>query len=385
MTGSGTQGDPFVIWDVNDLQAVQNDLDAYYELGNDIDASATSGWNGGLGFDPIGTSWDIDPFNGHFDGKEFTISNLYINRPTENFVGLFAACYYTGIGGEINNVNLINANITGNKEVGALIGRSYSPVVNCNSTGIIRGGGGITGAYNIDIGGLIGYQYANTTRCNSSCSVTTLAMGEGIGGFLGYNNGEVHECFTIGNVIADYTNDYVGGFIGENDNQIFDSYARGNVIGHDYVGGFVGLNSGNIDNSYSTGEVSGSTNVSGFCGDNIGTITNDCFWDIETSGTEISNGGIGKTTAQMKMQTTFSSWDFASIWAINAICNNGYPCLLEVTPNCVLMTDSPRIIHPIKDIVTLEALRNIEMSAVGRLYVNEEGKFVYESRYGRNP
>ena len=53
---------------------------------------------------------------------------------------------------------------------------------------------------------------------------------------------------------------------------------------------------------------------------------------------------------------------------------------IEYTP-----PPSPRATQPIKDIVTLEALRNIEMSATGRLYVNEEGKFVYESRYGRNP
>ena len=47
MTGSGTQADPYIIHNVSDLQAVENDLDAYYELANDIDASATSGWNAG--------------------------------------------------------------------------------------------------------------------------------------------------------------------------------------------------------------------------------------------------------------------------------------------------------------------------------------------------
>lgn len=54
MTGSGTAGDPYIIYDVNDLQAMKDDLTAYYELANNIDASATSGWNGGKGFEPIG-------------------------------------------------------------------------------------------------------------------------------------------------------------------------------------------------------------------------------------------------------------------------------------------------------------------------------------------
>jgi len=41
MTGSGTQTNPYVIWDVNDLQAMDNDLTAYYELGQDIDTSVS--------------------------------------------------------------------------------------------------------------------------------------------------------------------------------------------------------------------------------------------------------------------------------------------------------------------------------------------------------
>ena len=53
MLGTGTLLDPYVIQDVNDLQNVQLDPLAYYELGNDIDASATAGWDGGRGFKPI--------------------------------------------------------------------------------------------------------------------------------------------------------------------------------------------------------------------------------------------------------------------------------------------------------------------------------------------
>ncbi len=33
---------------------MQGDLDAYYVLGNDIDASETRTWNGGEGFEAIG-------------------------------------------------------------------------------------------------------------------------------------------------------------------------------------------------------------------------------------------------------------------------------------------------------------------------------------------
>lgn len=54
MTGSGTQADPYIIENVTDLQNIENDLTAYYELGGNIDASATSGWNGGKGFVSLG-------------------------------------------------------------------------------------------------------------------------------------------------------------------------------------------------------------------------------------------------------------------------------------------------------------------------------------------
>jgi len=40
---------------------------------------------------------------------------------------------------------------------------------------------------------------------------------------------------------------------------------------------------------------------------------------------------------------------------------------------------------PDYELTTLEALRNIEMSAMGRTYVDEQGNLKYESRYARNP
>ncbi|MBA7656028.1 hypothetical protein ES703_63941 [subsurface metagenome] len=42
-TGSGTAQDPYIITNVDQLQEMKDDLSAWYELGNDIDATATSG------------------------------------------------------------------------------------------------------------------------------------------------------------------------------------------------------------------------------------------------------------------------------------------------------------------------------------------------------
>ena len=69
---------------VEELQAMNANLTGNYYLTCDIDASATSTWNGGEGFAPIGdytisTSYATlaNRFRGTFDGCGYTISNLY--------------------------------------------------------------------------------------------------------------------------------------------------------------------------------------------------------------------------------------------------------------------------------------------------------------------
>jgi len=46
------------------------------------------------------------------------------------------------------------------------------------------------------------------------------------------------------------------------------------------------------------------------------TTIHNSYWDIETSGQSSSDGGEGKTTAEMKQQATFIGWDFTNIWDI---------------------------------------------------------------------
>ncbi|MEQ8533141.1 MAG: hypothetical protein RIB86_14905, partial [Imperialibacter sp.] len=72
------------------MNEIRNDLNAHYILLNDIDltfdTSDPSGqfWNGGLGWEPIGTV--DDQFTGVIDGNGFSIIGLHINRPEGNFV-----------------------------------------------------------------------------------------------------------------------------------------------------------------------------------------------------------------------------------------------------------------------------------------------------------
>lgn len=77
MTGSGTLADPYIIENVTDLQAMKDNLTAYYELGQNIDASATSGWNANAGFEPIGkgqkTTSLVVPESDHSSGGSWTV------------------------------------------------------------------------------------------------------------------------------------------------------------------------------------------------------------------------------------------------------------------------------------------------------------------------
>ena len=115
--------------------------------------------------------------------------------------------------------------------------------------------------------------------------------------------------------------------------------ARYLYSGGNYVGGLVGRNAYNtgatIDNCYSNGSVSAAQNPGGLCGFNYvdADITNS-FWDTQTSGQASSDGGTGKTTAEMKTQSTFTDagWDFAtentngtnSYWDLDGTNNSGY-------------------------------------------------------------
>lgn len=401
------------ITNVNELQAMESDLAGTYWLENDIEAAATSGWNGGAGFVPIGQGAPY--FTGTFDMKGHTIRDLFINRPTEDYVGLFGRVH-TGVagvsiidgiladvditgddtvgalvgfihGGESSEIRdiIVSGDISGDDYVGGLIGQDYTTagltISGCHTSGTVT---------NLDdyAGGLIGATYfADISKCSSSATVTGVNMN--IGGLIGFfwGTGTLAESFATGNVSAPAFGTWVGGLVGRarEVGSISDCYARGSVTGDDYVGGFVGsLGSGVITNSYSTGEITGNTNVGGFCGENNDTIT-DCFWDIQTSGQAASDGGTGQTTSEMTTRSTFTDagWDFIIIWGINGITNDGYPFHWAMPPED--LPDAPRETVLVEDKITLESIRNVEMAAMGRFSINEEGEASYKSRYARNP
>jgi hypothetical protein len=296
--GTGTSLNPYQIQTPAHLNLVRNYLTAYFIQIADIDLDV-SPYNAGEGWVPIGTA--ATPFRGNYNGNNFKIRNLFINRPATDYVGLFGNTNLA----TLRNIIVSNADITGASYTGAVSGKTAGAVqyANCASSGTVRGvfyTGGLTG------------MISNRVTVTLSYSTCDVEGGTATGGLFG----QVEITSTVTN-----------------------AFARGNVTGSDTVGGLIGGIAGStVTNTFSCGAVSGSISEGGLIGRILSTSTiNGSYWDVETSGQTISGGGTGKTTAQMKTQTTFSGWDFSTIWVIDEAQNYGYPYLAwsvpEMPPN----------------------------------------------------
>jgi hypothetical protein len=200
----------------------------------------------------------------------------------------------------------------------------YSDISNCFATGSITSvdSGQQYGGFAGDLNGISSIEY---------CYATGDVQGEdNVGGFAGkmtgVSEGYIRKSYSTGNVTSDgaASNTSHGGFIGYvTSAEITDCYAWGNIImlgGGSGTAGFAAdfIGAANtISNCYSIGLLTSSgTNVGGFNGTGNAGISN-CFWDTETSGTEDSADGTGKTTTLMKTESTFTDWDFDTIWTMS--------------------------------------------------------------------
>ena len=363
---------------LQDLDNIRNNLDGHYVLMNDIDAYPTSKpwssfWNGGEGWEPIGAS--NEAFNGILDGNGYVISGLFINRPSAWYVGLFSN---TTENSTIMNLGLIDLDITCMAYGGGLVGVNHGSLYSCYvsgeidvwaySGGLVAINGGIIYQCHFEgaiqgflmIGGLVGGNVGEITLSYSSGQIVATDEGEsGMGGLVGFNGGAIRQSYSNTDVLGNDTSNSYGGLVGRNDGTIIHSYATGNVAGL-VAGGLVGYNrEGKVIESYSTGNVSG---YEDYHGGLIGysdqsSIVRLSYWDIQSSGMITSNGGIGKTTAEMKQQNTFILWNF-HIWLIEP--GVTYPLLRYVAKNVndiVIDAQPSRVDYSFGDRLDLSGLR----------------------------
>jgi subtilisin family serine protease len=250
-------------------------------------------------------------------------------------LGTYTTCYAKGA-------------VSGQMYVGGLIGYGYYDwVTNCYAQGSVTGTGDC-------VGGLVGYSYLSeiktsysTGAVKGSAYFTGGLLGRDIYGLIsksysksnvtGYNYaGGLIGCDLYGQVSNCYANGYVtipsggmvaGGLIGYDLNSSASNcYATGAVSGQYYIGGLVAYQyASNIYYCYSSGRVSGKAKyVGGLVGSKASGSCINSYWNTQTSLQKASFGGAGKTTASMKIKSTYSKWNFSTVWLYKT---NNFPTL----------------------------------------------------------
>ena len=269
-----------------ELQNMQNDLDADYILDNDLDMT-------GFEWEPVGYGHPYGVFTGTFDGQGFTISNLTCLTAATNLGycgGLFGFLgdddAPEGVVAIISNLNMNNVYIEGWYAIGAIAGFIIGAQIdNCHVSNVYltcstdEGDEGDISAFGSFAGDCYGLhtvlawgRYPGPPTIISNCSATDVEIIAGeestyfSGGFLGSAIGSAYgedfqpfymsSCYLKNCTISSYQ-----GLIAHN----YPEFS--------YIGGFVGsigiaeINKCCVENfSVELDEMCYGDNVGGFCG-----------------------------------------------------------------------------------------------------------------------
>jgi len=273
--GSGTQDNPYLINTASQLAYLAkrtnegtNYSGKYFKLTVDIDLNNRNWTPIGIGVLTGDTYTTTKAFRGNFNGDYHTVYNLYIADTLTTFTGFFGCLY----GANISKLGIVNASINGygcgtsRCTAGILAGASSNNtyVSKC----FVRGNINISaGSSFVDIASLIGDHY-NTTVTDAYAVTnirTTTSNGGHTGGLFGYSDGytSTSRCFYYGNISAS--------------------------------GGYT---AGGINSNYSE-----------FCG-----YYYNCYYVSNLSDTV----GTSVSQAQLAVQSTFSNYDFESVWEMGS-------------------------------------------------------------------
>lgn len=311
--------------DVNQLQAIDTNLDGNYALRNSIDATATSSWNGNKGFKQIGTETN-NAFTGKFDGLDYNIFGLTINRSGENNVGLFGVVN----GATINNVTLVGGSITGDSRVGGIVGNAIGEnTVISNATNSAS----VTG--NRQVGGIVGIitnNSNNKSKVNNVINTGTINgnAGNDVGGLIGsLNNSQLTgNSYNLGAVTS--SGHDVGGLVGSASNSTIGDgtnlvYNRLDVTGAYNVGGIVGNMEGSIvQNAENSGTVTATLYSVDNDGDSNGKYNYHSaqYNDVRSENVNVANvGGIVGSATYAYIQNNGTYIKVSS--TINNVTNTG--------------------------------------------------------------
>lgn len=298
--GNGSIDNPYLMSSLDDLVYIANNSNCWYAVNYivqtcDIDASDSVYLNNGSGFSGIADF--PTPFKGTYDGKGYSISNLYMNS-TDNYVGLFGYL----IGATIKNVHLTNINYSGKNEIGGIVGYcGDSKILNCSTSGLMQ----TNWTYSF-IGGIAGHIYGNSIieYCYSNVTINAVDYN---GGIANTSSGAViiRNCYFTGNINA---NHMAGGIVGYSQSDLLlikNCFVNANISVNDInqSGALVGYNSTPLIQSC-------------FYQDNNGLSPlgqNSLVLNIDPSNTQ------SLSHSEMCSQDAFldAGWDFDTIWMLD--------------------------------------------------------------------
>lgn len=359
--GSGTESDPYLIESADNLALLAymvnkgyNTEGMHFRLTTDIDLNGSEELQWvpiGLGDRcynddgcNVGSAGNIRSyFQGHFDGNNHYISNIYIDNSDKKYgasAGLFGYAKGKNNNNEVSpaiieNIFLTNGYIKGSF-CGGIVGDGGSPA----STVVSRcwNGATIEGVANSRCGGIVGNNVYQVNNCYNKGTVT----GYYAGGIVGYGTAlTIEECYNEG----DISGTYIGGIYGL-------SMRHDVYINNCYNTGHIDANGENLMPTIPAGPAAGG--IAGiFAGNsctviscyNVGAVTSTqdagCILAFGPNATFLSNAYINTCTAggegtplseeYMRSQTFVDDLNGRDqVWALdeNNI-NDGFPILVE--------------------------------------------------------
>ena len=210
----------------------------YYNLDANNDGTPDNSWT------PIGST--SSAFKGNFDGQNHTISNLYINT-TQAYSGLFG--YVDNDYATFKNIKLQNVNINAGPYTGALVGYVRGGTINNVFIDTVN-----IKTTNSSVGGITGCINWGTIQKVKVTNASITGNSE-IGGIVGYLNAEL-ATLTIGQAVfsGSLYGSYSGGIIGykrATNVKIYNSRTEG----YSEMAGISGYSVNSIVNSYTTMKV----------------------------------------------------------------------------------------------------------------------------------
>ncbi len=245
-----------------------------YELTADLDFDTNGDgvldanddyWNDGAGWLPIADADDAEAaFSGTLEGNGHRISNLMINRPDSDDVGLLARAN----GARIQHLVLDGdaAAVTGGNQVGVLIGNDNGSDID-NVTVFSD----VASDASSSVGGLVGAGVSTQISASRFLGSVIAPAADGVGGMIGSGEGVIDGGYIIGDVTYSYVRatvagaNQVGGIVGNGEKYLVrNSLTNSDVTGTATVGGVYGRNNeGQVSNTAVMGSVSAEAGPAG--------------------------------------------------------------------------------------------------------------------------